>query len=373
MPWWQNGEVSRLPEQLNMNFSIQRQLSSSLVLDLGYNGVVGTHLQSGILNYNQLPFSALQKYGKAALALSFNRPADAAQLASMGIGLPYKNFITDFGNNATLAQALRPLPQYTDIDTWSGAGDHSGHSSYHAMVIKLDKRYATGLSFTSSYVLSKLLTDSDSYWITDQSRAADQYNRRLEKSIGAYDVTHNFKLGLTYELPFGPGKKMLNSGALAWLAGGWRIATIQLYSSGRPVPISGGTGLNIFSGRQPAFITSYTNWQPTSWKNGSFDPNVDRFFAASAFPNQNVLAIGNSTRLNPKLREFPNYNENLSIAKTFRFKEHLSMELRGEAFNLLNRVRFGYGNSNVNAADFGVVTSTLNSPRQIQIGAKILF
>ncbi|HZT39538.1 MAG TPA: TonB-dependent receptor [Bryobacteraceae bacterium] len=372
MPWWQNGEVSRLPEQLNFNFSIQRQLTSSLVVDLGYNGVVGTHLQSGILNYNQLPFSVLQRYGPQTLALNFNKPADAATLAAMGFSVPYSNFVKDFGNNATLAQALRPLPQYTDIDTWNGAGDHSGHSSYHALIVKMDKRYASGLAFTSSYVFSKLLTDSDSYWITDQARAADQYNRRLEKSIGAYDVTHNFKLGLTYELPFGPGKKMLNSGPLAWLAGGWRIASIQLYSSGRPVPISGGTGLNIFSGRLPAFITSYDNWQP-KWANGSFDPNVDRFFNRAAFPNQNVLAIGNSTRFNPKLREFPNYTENLSIAKVFRFKERFSAELRGEAFNLLNRVRFGYGNANVNSADFGKVTSTLNSPRQIQIGAKILF
>ena len=77
----------------------------------------------------------------------------------------------------------------------------SGHSTYHAAVLKLDKRFSQGLTFTTSYVFSKMLTDADSYWITDQSRAADQYNRRLEKSIGSYDVTHNFKLGLTYELP----------------------------------------------------------------------------------------------------------------------------------------------------------------------------
>jgi hypothetical protein len=50
MPWWQNGEVSRLPEQLNWNLSIQRQLTNSLVLDLGYNGVAGSHLQAGLLN-----------------------------------------------------------------------------------------------------------------------------------------------------------------------------------------------------------------------------------------------------------------------------------------------------------------------------------
>ena len=243
-------------------------------------------------------------------------------------------------------------------------------------MVKLDKRYATGLAFTSSYVFSKLLTDADSYWITDQARAADQYNRRLEKSIGAYDVTHNFKIGLTYELPFGPGKKYLTSGPASWIAGGWRIATIHIYSSGRPVPISGGTGLNIFNGRAAAFITSYDNWQPASWKNGSFDPAVDRFFDKSAFPNQNVIGIGNSTRYNPKLREFPFYNESVSLAKVFRAGERFSAELRGEAFNIFNRVRFGYGNTNVNSADFGRVTGQsgqINTPRQLQVGLKLAF
>ena len=77
----------------------------------------------------------------------------------------------------TVAQALRPFPQYTNIDTWDGNGDHSGHSTYHAGVIKLDKRFAQGFTFTTSYVFSKILTDADSYWITDNPRAADHYNR----------------------------------------------------------------------------------------------------------------------------------------------------------------------------------------------------
>lgn len=50
------------------------------------------------------------------------------------------------------------------------------------------------------------MTDSDSYWVTDYGfRAEDQYNRRLEKSIGQFDTTHNFKLGAVCDLPFGKG------------------------------------------------------------------------------------------------------------------------------------------------------------------------
>ena len=218
--------------------------------------------------------------------------------------MPYANFVKDFGIARTLAQALRPYPQYTDINTWDGNGDHSGHSSYHAGVIKLDKRYATGLSFTTSYVFSKMLTDSDSYWITDNPRAADQGNRRLEKSIGSYDVTHNFKLGLTYELPFGPGKKWLSSGFGSQVLGGWRISTINLYSSGRPVAISGGSGLGIFTGRTPAFITSYEGLQP-QWPMAisirtSIDSRISRSsrarrrFAESETPLATIRSFVNS-------------------------------------------------------------------------------
>jgi hypothetical protein len=107
-----------------------------------------------------------------------------------------------------------------------------------------------------------------------------------------------------------------------------------------------------------------------SWANGSFDPAVDRFLNRAAFPGQNVLAIGNSTRFNPKLREFPNYNENLSLAKVFRFSERFSAELRGERSTCRTGPGFGYGNTSVNASDFGVVTSTLNTSRQISARAE---
>ncbi|MBC7928215.1 MAG: TonB-dependent receptor [Bryobacteraceae bacterium] len=380
MPWWQGQEVTRLPEQLSWNLSVQRQLTSSLVLDVGYNAVAGSHLQAGLLNYNQVPTFYAQRLTNAQLGLRFNDPGQAAQIAGLGFGLPYTDFVRNFGNRATLAQSLRPYPQYTDINTWDGNGDHSGHSSYHAAIVKLDKRFAQGLSFTTSYVFSKMLTDADSYWITDQSWAADHYNRRLEKSIGSYDVTHNYKLGLTYELPFGKGKRWANSGVANWVIGGWRLSSINLYASGRPIAISGGSGLGIFTGRQPAFITSYDNWRAPE-RSGSFDPQVtgngDRFLDITAFPSQSaVRGIGNSTRFNPKVREFANLTENVSVAKSLRFggDRGITAEIRGEAFNLFNRHRFGNGGTNVSDPNsFGRVTNVINDPRRLQVGAKITF
>src|SRR5258708_34480806 len=93
-----------------------------------------------------------------------------------------------------------------------------------------------GLQFQTSYVFSKILTDADSYWqASDFARAADHFNRGLDKSIGAYDVTHNFKIGLVYELPFGKGKRFLNHGVGAAGLGDPARSDIQFYPRGQPM------------------------------------------------------------------------------------------------------------------------------------------
>jgi hypothetical protein len=81
--------------------------------------------------------------------------------------------------------------------------------------------------------------------------------------------------------------------------------------------------------------------------------------------------FGNATRYNPKVRGFWGQNENVSLAKTFTIRENLRLDLRGEAFNLLNRTIFGTGNNNLNSVDFGVVTSQVNTPRQLQVALKL--
>jgi hypothetical protein len=345
-----------------------------MVLDLGYNALVGTHLQSGIVNVNQVPFSALAQYGTTLLNSAVDSPAAIAA----GIRQPWPGFADLYRNlrkvTPTVAQALRPYPQYTTINTWDGNGDHSGHSSYHALVVKFDKRFAHGVTFTSSYVLSKLLTDSDTYWITDNPRAADQYNRRLEKSIGSYDVTHNVKFSGVWDLPFGKGRRWVTSRVANAVVGGWRMAGIALYSGGRPIGLSTSVGSPLFAGRSVPFVSTYDGWAGT-WKGDHFDPSVDRFFQpASYFGTQPTVGIGNATRLNPKMREFPNFNENVSLAKVFPIRgERVNLELRGEGFNILNRVRFGVGNTNVTNPNFGLVTGTSNGPRRFQLGAKLRF
>jgi hypothetical protein len=91
--------------------------------------------------------------------------------------------------------------------------------------------------------------------------------------------------------------------------------------------------------------------------------------------------IGNMTRNNPKMRNFPIFNENVSLAKTFTLsQEHRrTADIRFESFNVLNRTQFsltnpstGISSTNISdAANFGLVRAQANTPRTLQFAVKL--
>ncbi len=388
LPWWQGKEATRLPETLFWNLSVQRQLGPATIVESSYTANIGTHLQTQLLNVNQVDPQLLGRYGFALMNSLITSPAAVAA----GFKAPYPSFTTAtcpaqdacWGSGATVARSLRPFPQYAGIDTYGGGGDHSGHSGYHAGMIRFERRHSKGLTLTTSYVFSKITTDSDSYW--GSGTAIDQFNRRLEKSIGQFDITHNFKFATIYDLPFGPGKQWLSKGLAGNLIGGWRVSGIAFYASGQPLPLgtSVGTPSVLFASGNRPWISSYDGWRGST-AGGSFNPSVDRFTQpASFFPNQNTVGqfagttqyFGNMTRYNPKFRQFPNLSENLSLAKTFRINEKTRLDFRAEAFNVFNRHRFGTGSLNLASSQFGQLVSSgdlLNSPRSMQLALKLYF
>jgi len=342
------------------------------VIEAEYNASIGTHLQTGLLNYNQVPTATFNnlvaQFGPTQALNILRSDINSATAQSAGIRIPYPSFTTQAAR--TVSQALRPFPQYQTIQTGVHNGDKSGHSSYHALVLKADRRFDQGFTFHWSYAFSKLLTDSDTYF-ANGSAAMDQDNRRLEKSIGQYDRTHSLKLAVLYELPFGRGKKLLTHGFLSHALGGWRLSAIQDYSSGAPIALARNNPLPIFNGATRPLIDTYEGWRAPI-AGDKFDPNVDRFLKAkNQFPVQPAAAFGNETRFNPKVRSFWGLTENVSLAKTFRITESVRVDLRGEAFNLFNRTIFSTGNTNLDAGTFGQVTSQANTPRQMQVGLKI--
>ncbi|MCW5979997.1 MAG: TonB-dependent receptor [Bryobacteraceae bacterium] len=365
--YWDN-EAVRLPVNYQWTFSLQRQVSNSIVVEAAYQATMGAHLMTGLKRPNQLPFSVLQQYGRSVLTSN----VESAAAREAGITRPYASIDCDFSRTCapvSVAQALRPFPQYLDIQTASGNGDKSGHSTFHSALLKLEKAYSAGLTLQGSYVLSKLLTDADTYDGLDYS-ALDHYNRRLEKSIGAFDVTHNFKFNYIYELPFGKGKPYLSNSPLHWVLGGWRIGGVHFYTSGFPLALNNSVSFPIFNGRNTAWTNTYDGWivnqDNPNWR------GADRYFQQpSYFGPQDPNLPGNATRFNPKARAPWVKEVNYSLAKSFQVSEAARLDFRWEMFNAFNTPRFNPGSTNVQNPAFGQVNSTLNEPRRMQLGLKL--
>lgn len=370
--YWNGQDATRAPENFFWTMTMQRQLASNMVLEVGYNGSAGIHMQSGILRMNQVPtatFNALvNQVGRTQAISLMNADILSPAARAANIPIPYPSFPTQ--RLRTVSQALKPYPQYQNISTGPQNGDKSGHSSYHSMIIKADRRLSKGLTFQWNYVFSKLMTDSDTYFANSATAAMDHYNRRIEKSIGQFDQTHVLKFSTLWDLPFGKGRRWAQSGFLNQVIGGWRIAGIQVYQSGFPIALGRNNPLPINNGITRPFIDTYEGWR-APLVGDSFDPAVDRFLKpANQFPAQ-PADFGNATRYNPKVRSFWGQNENISLAKTFQIRESIRIDLRGEAFNLFNRVIFGTGSTSLNAGNFGIVTNQANDPRQMQVGLKV--
>ena len=103
-------------------------------------------------------------------------------------------------------------------------------------VAALSGVFSGGLTFQWNYTFSKHLTDSDSY-SAGNGTSQDQYNRGAEKSIVLFDQTHAVTLSTVYELPWGRGRRWMNSGIASHVLGGWRVSGIQTYLSGFPVAL----------------------------------------------------------------------------------------------------------------------------------------
>ncbi|MGA2267983.1 MAG: carboxypeptidase regulatory-like domain-containing protein [Bryobacteraceae bacterium] len=368
-----NGKTASTPsDELTYAFNIERQLTANSVLEVGYVGTLAAKIQSNILAFNQLNVAklpaSLNPFTASGRTLLNSLVGQTAANAA-GITAPWSGFNTLWGTGATVAQSLRPFPQYSAVDTVNGQGDKIGHSTYHAMQVKFSHRYSAGLTVQASYVLSKILTDSDA----GGSEPVDHYNRRLDKSIASFDQTHVVKINYVYELPFGKGKRFLSGKSVgSAILGGWRFAGIHGYSSGTPMGLTTTVSFPIFNGGNRPTVSTYDGWAGSY--TGKFDPGANSFFQpASWFGTQPTTQMGNATRYNPKLRYFPGFNESVSLARSIKVREQMHVDLRAEAFNLLNRTQFGAlsGGTSLQNANFGLWRTQSNSARRMQVSLKL--
>jgi len=355
-----NWASAHSPTLQSWSLDIQRELSPSTILDVAYVGQQGYRLVGQLENLNQVP----TKYLSLGSLLDQDINSPAARAAN--IPIPYPGF------TGSVAQALRPFPQYVGIND---VGQPTGKSNYQGLQVKAQRRLSEGFSFLVSYTLSKTIANNGQQgYTTWASSAVDTYNRSLAKTIAPLDQTHVLSLTYVYELPFGPGKRFANTrGAIGKLVGGWETTGVLSYASGTPIAVAGGGPIPLFGGgngpNRNLGVPIRTSVSP-----GSFDPATDLYLNINAFSQPAPFTFGTVGGNLPNVRTFPSYNENIDLIKNTYITESIYIQFRVEAFNAFNRVVFSGPAADINSpGTFGVVSGQANSPRIFQFGMKFFF
>ena len=403
----------------NWSFEIQKQLATDLILSVGYVGIKGDHLHTNIAQVNALN---PKFYGLGtALADDPTSPAGQAALASVGVTLPswfeplYGPSGPTGGSNNTVAQALRPFPQYLDIggsnNSMCSCLENLGISTYNALQVKLERRFRNGLNVLASYTYSKTLTNADSAipvfsgFSSNEFAYQNPFNPLSAKALSFQDTPHMLVLSYLYELPAGPGKKYLNHGVASKVLGGWQIGGVQRYQSGTPTVFNafaesppGTDGFfryNILPGvpllapnhgsldlaatlNPPGFSGCHENadgtFTPLSTNNyfncaAFFDPNASNLVAQRGYVYGNApLVLGN-------VRSQRYFNEDFSIQKRTSFHENQAIVFKVDIPNAFNRHVFGTLDGGVGDSGFGAPKgiSVVSAPRQIQLTLRYQF
>jgi hypothetical protein len=310
------------PYMMSANFNIQRQLPGQLLVEVGYLSTLGHRL-----------------------AIPANMTLNQVRPELMGPGN---------------AQSRRPFPQFTDVTL---IAHPIGNSNYHAMNIKVNKRYSRGLHFESNYTWSRGIDDAEARGElggNPGSAFANVYNRRADRGLSGNSIAHRWISSVVYELPFGKNR----------LTGGWTIGYIGELRTGPPWGVI--EQVNRTNAFSPANRPDVVG-DPKITTSRSRAEQVRAWFGTSAFTQPAQFVFGNSGRT-------AGYGPgaiamDLSILKDMRFGEKYNLQFRSEMLNFINNPNFNLPNLNRGNNAFGRITSLVdgNQARIIQLGLHFKF
>jgi hypothetical protein len=276
-------------------------------------------------------------------------PSDLAR--QHGVVTPFAGVSELWGARGTVAQALRPYPQFGDLSIY---GSTYGNSNYHSLQTKIDKRYRGGLTGTFAYTFSGFKTDGRMF--DDFIGAQSHYQR--EMSWHPTDRPHVMTFSYNYELPFGKDKKWLSNGGVARVVlGGWSLAGVHSYQSGTRLGVTANDTLPYFNGGlRPDLVNADGIRSGVSM--GNYDPATDINLNRDAFTLPAEGAYGSAPRYLDNVRGPMYMEESFALFKRTNITERISHEFRFEVANPLNRVVFGNPVTNFAAGNFGRITGT---------------
>lgn len=341
------------------NFTIQRQLPGAWLIEAGYAGNKGTRLPISI-DFNQIH----PRYQALRAELNTQVPNPFFGIAATGIlAQP----------TVARAQLLRPFPQYTSVTTNSPAvAQNMGSSTYHSLILRAEKRFASGYNLLFTYTNAKLI-DNGSGRVFGETAfvppVQNVYDLSAERSISEGDTSQRLVISHTLDLPFGRGRALASNapGALNWLIGGWSASGAFTWHTGFPLALTstGNSGVG-------SAVLRPNSTGKSARLSGAPQTRLNRYFDTSQFTVPEPFTFGNVSRTLPDVRGPSRVNYDLALQKAFPVRERLSVNLRAEAFNLTNTPYFITPGENLGTPTFGVITSAMGE-RQVQFALKVLF
>ncbi len=383
------------------DLTIQRELPTHIVAEIGYVGKRGTHLyraydlnqistsQPGFLQSFNIAranvLSGCQASGAACPAgVTGQTPALLMQLSSASF-LNSSTSLSDLqrGNIGDMAVRLdsqatsswllakgfpanyfRPNPQFSSIFYQDAGGD----SYYHGLFVALHRRYEQGVTLGLSYTFSKSIDDmsvdptgattSGGLSTSSFSRTpTDVHNFRLDRALSDFDNTHVLLLNLLFEFPFGQGKHFL-SAAPKWLneiVGGWSLTGIYTFESGEPYTINSGIRTENGAHNSAALVIGPMDQGSLQFVNGIKGPvmyQASQLITNPSDPHYDCVALSNgqtyfcvpppgSEGSGRNLARAPSFWDlDAGLLKNFEITERFKLQFRAEAFNALNHPNF---------------------------------
>jgi Carboxypeptidase regulatory-like domain/TonB dependent receptor len=313
--------------------------------------------------------------------LPANFLAAAYYLGSHGVHLLETNVV-----NLYLPPAYQTLeyPAFAPAIPWRGS---VGMSTYNALAATLRRSFSRGLLVTANYTWSHEIDNgSNGSGDGDEVSPQNALCQTCDTASGAWDARHVFNANAIYQLPFGQGKPLLNSGGIAGaIAGNWELTTTALARTGFPINVllpSSYTAPDGNSGTQRPDLVPGVSLTPPGGK------SIAEWINPAAFA---IPAGDFGTAPRNLVRGPGTWQIDLGVGKTFPLTERARLEFRSEFFNIFNHPQLGPPQSTFNPADttgFGSIITTLNlntaivnpitpvgsgTPREIQFALRLAF
>jgi hypothetical protein len=367
-------QSQRTPTIYNFNFGLEYELPHQVVLSAGYVGSRGLFLPLSSVDINQLDLGAIGQYQSALLNSTVpNQWANIQPATNANYGSP----------TVPLWVSLEQYPQFGNGNYGAGNGVNvhgypAGDSDYNSLQTKLQKRLAHHFTALASFTWAKLITDDGNpplgFVGSHLGEPQDQKNLSLEHSVSPQDVKYQFTGDVSYDLPFGHGRAVNLNGVGNVFLGGWTANAIAYLSTG--IPIASPT---------VGAATAYFNQRP----NLTCDPSKGAPHSVATWFNYSCFAIPANSFIAGTAPAYLDHVRTMG-AQDFDLSAYKHISLGGErdlrfdvaAYNIGNRAQLGMpgvpsitavqANPSV-AAVFGLITSTVNSPRQFQFGSRFTF